>query len=502
MRAIISKIYLRKLNSYLLINNPTVWATKLHYLIFYALIFLAVGIYGAYKLPITYTRATSPTIAMICLSVAIVMFYMTWLVEENLLWYQKIHGVTGYFFHLKILITVYIALTISAVVFYCPFLIYLNRLEGQFIDKELPTLNLNRFQTSVRSSMFYFDHPIYDIREQRNKPIDELIDFNSSDLDSVHSFRSSFYKPLTNTEMINHYLLSSGIGIDSIRSNSSIHIIHPYYAKRASPTFSKVIQEIRSDQFHDDTIKTKLYDKRIIVRTFYASSEDHKNGIPIKIYFYKSRNGTYYRYCDENSIHGSLLVDSMISLVGKEPTEAKLKKLSSIVESLEPLQKLSYVPFILALGMCIVLTIQAYIASLFGKYYSTASISLCLLATMSTLLFFPSTGNLLRNHLWIPIIIVAIACLLIWKLSNQKSKSDLTVMLALIAMMSPLYFIIVLTVAPSGTFIDARFSFNKHFLEILCSDFRLTFLAALIFFTLIPWFFANKMHRLSILPYK
>lgn len=502
MKIIKNKIGLKQFDNFLLIHAPTLWATKIHYLIVYAIVYSAIFTMGANLMPITYNRAANPIIVMTFLSFAIVMFYGWWILNQRLLGYMKLYGVTGNFFLLKTLLTAYLSLIVAFAVFVPPCLTYFNRLEGQFIDKHLPPLNLKNFQSQIWSSKFYFDHPEYDIYENRKKTIDALTDFSSATVDSAHSFRLSSSKMLSNQDLIKHYLFNSGIGVDSIVSNSTSHLIHVYFVSKAWPIFSQTINVIRTDIYKDENIKSELYNTTIIARTYTALSNDLKTKTPLKIYFYKSPNSQYYRYCDESTIQGSLLLDKMISFIGKAPNDVKLEKLYTMIDIIKPLEGLNYLPFIIALTACLFFIMLVYIISIFDSGHAFTICSTYLFITMTIAFFFPNIGPILTKYLVIPSIITLMSIILVWKLSKLHSRSNLTVLIALIAMSIPGCLVIIMTLTSTGTFFESSFSINNTLVSKVYNNFKTTYCLAFLFLIILPWFFATRIHRLSVLPLK
>lgn len=495
---------MKRLNQYLLIHLPALWATQFQYLFLCGLFCFIALTAIAYKMPIAYNSVSNPTYIVGFLSFLVTAFYIWWLARQRVLAYQVLLGITGKLFFLKAILTAYIGIVVSGAVFFLPFNILNKRLKIRHLDPALPALNLSGIQNQVSTSILLINSNNSEADKFNRRTIDALTDFSSTFRDSTHSFRQSFNQRLSNAKIVEMYLLNSGLGVDSITINQESKIIQAYYSPKTSPAFVEGMQIVNFDQYKENQLKTSLYGNQIFLRTYTAFSVDKKLTVPIQVYYYNSPYSGYLRYCDVKTIQASLLVDKMITQIGETSRKVTLERLDTMIDTVKQVGKINYIAYGMGMALftCSIITLVAFV----GNFTEFKNISVIFTTyfslTMFLSLFVPKVGIYLSNHLLIAAAILFSSMIIVGLLSIRSYRTDLAVMVAISLMLIPSSVIILMLLHGSGNSTDSSLILNDTLIHRFSGDFGLSCITVFFLLIILPWFFATKFHRLSILPKK
>jgi hypothetical protein len=493
---------LGRLDNYLLIYTPKLWATKLHYLLFYSVCWFIIANLGTLHFSVEFDNAPNPEFFMVLLSAFSTFFYIWWAVKSRMLAFQKLRGITGRTYFLKVLLTTYFALFVIGLVFVTPYTKYTNRLTEHYFDKSLPTLRLEGFKSSISAALYYLKHPEEDYSDYSKRPIDNQIDFASSISDTVHTFRYSSSQLYKESHLPEIYLFNSGIGVDSIDTNPKTHNILVYFNRKASPIFASAIHELNWDVFQEITIKSSIYHETILMRTYQALSRDHRKKTPISIYYYKAPDGIFYHYCDKSSLQGSLLIDKMLSSTPIIPLKTKMEKIDAMVSNIQPLEETSYLGFIIALFICLTLTWIVFLAQFLKSDYIAVQFFNLIVVTAVLFFFLPSFGHYLIGHLWLFGLIIAAVFAVVYFVSQRPLKSELTTGIVIFSTLFPAVMLIIMAFTMTNSNFDQGTSVNPLFFNLIYKNITLTVIAGLALLIVFPWFLATRIYKLSLLPSK
>ncbi|OOQ59999.1 hypothetical protein BC343_27095 [Mucilaginibacter pedocola] len=490
---------LKVIDNYLLIHTPTLWATKLHYLIFNGLFWFCIIYFGTERLPVDYESIVDPEYFMIFLSLSALFFFLVWLFDTHILSYQKFHGITGPMYFLKVLLTVYIALFITALAFVFPYNGFVNKVHKKYVDDSLPVLNLEKFKTLISYNLDILKNPDKDYLERGKRPIDIQLDFGTSMSDSLHSFRKSYSSFVNNQHVVETYLTQASLGIDSFTVYSARNLMIPHFSKWASPNLANSLYQINYEIYKQKVIKSNLYRDSIIVKTYYGLNKAGEIKNTFSFYIYKSPFSNYYRYCDSSAIHASLLIDEMIVVMKEKNALKRMEKLNIMVTKIQPIGQISYIGFYISFGIGLAIAISGFFRTFFLSDDLALPAMLLLMSGLALGLFYPKAGWLLITHpKYIPIIFIA-SFSFVFLMSTRSNKNVFITAAVVIVSLLPLFLIILMIITAA---VDIRSSQNSVFYLQIIGNSALFLNTAVIVLIFFPWFIMKSLYRFSILPNK
>jgi hypothetical protein len=135
--------WLFRLDEFLLVNYPLLWASRLHFLLYFEVILLVFNILISSFFPVSYIYIPNPTWIFVYGIIINLLVLIAWIYNQTLLDIFYFHGKISRYVSLKIAALFFGVVLVVGISIVIPFVHLNNRIVRVFVDQNLPTSDLD-----------------------------------------------------------------------------------------------------------------------------------------------------------------------------------------------------------------------------------------------------------------------------------------------------------------------------------------------------------------------
>lgn len=438
MKTLIKKIVpgsLYRLDDHLLENYPLLWASRLHFLIYFELLLFCFNTLISSFQPISYTHIPGTTWLLIYGMGTNLILLIVWIYHQTLLDVIYFHGNKTRFFNVKTASLFFVVFFFVAVSVILPYLNLNRRIVGAFKDDSLPTPGrVFNPSAAADSAVALADTTVMKMDTAAKK-----VDTAAMSVDSFNTLKSINYGYLADVkrrydsmDSRQKFNILVSLGTTDFGSLRDFRLVDTASRPYVRFTKSDYLNNADLTIFYNEILKsdsnaTNKFNITVYHRTIKALQrvESKDSLINIDKYYFLSQKDNHFIICDQDNLQTAIVQEKIAQSMGGPQenvyTEALISQLSNHYDQALATEKDS----ILTLFICIfinillatlVLIIYAFIRFLGVRAFFIGLITPFLIAGIFIALV-NYGGGLIRFNisvLW-PALIVSILFLLLFR---------------------------------------------------------------------------------------